>query len=649
MSKITASTSLNVGTELTINLGAKTFTLVAAGNLVAKDGVTFQALYTKFIKLWTSSTYNNYPFPFQALDAKSGQWVIGYDGVYYNGWAPADDTTRSYIRDAGWSEYNSSGVLQRQFVGVVSLGTINSSSGTTQPYYQKSSGGSATNFTYLAAVNEPVKVYEVSSFDTRTYFKTYLREYNYTYSESILGDTGETGTGAYKVNFLLSNLSDSKIQAADATVAANAPYTGVTATWLIGNGFTAASVGSLVANDVRQDGAGRWFKCTVGGTIDAAGVANYTLNGGSATLTSYSGERQIGTSYYAFNIIVDGNSTTKEKIYTKIQYLLRQNSDIDSASGGHTGKITASMMAFTGDTLVTTTGVYIDNYLVADKNNLQFTDVGGTVRSNPYAAQGTLSFDSTLTSGGTGKYRMYFTTNPSGNWGSTSAVTVNDASGNPITGTITGSSIAFTYDYDGNVQGGRTAATDAAVTIVSVNPGSSVPIYTTATLTRSSSIGINIVGTADLAYTATGIATTTFNGSTKVATLPTSTTTMSVLALWSRYVDWLTTTTNMGYATAMTLVGGQTIDAGAGTSIPKYVFLQNSWQIQPNLANHTLAVTSGVILVSGGGDPFKDSSTYTVRINYQQPVQAIGTGGNITSQDILDLRLTNLLVKDGLS
>lgn len=631
MAKITTSAGLNVGTELTINLAAKTFTLVAAGNLVAKDGVTFQALYTKFIKLWTDSTYNNYPFPFQALDAKSGQWVIGYDGVYYNGWAPADDTTRSYIRDAGWSEYNASGVLQRQFVGVVSLGTINSSTGTTQPYYQKSSGGSATDFTYKHAVNEPVKVYEVASFDTRTYFKTYLREYGYTYSESILSDTGETGTGAYKVNFLLSNNTDSKIQAADGSMG-SAPYNGVTATWLVGNGFTAASVGSLSVNDVRQDGVGRWFKCTGAGTINAAGVANYTNNGGTATLTAYSGERQIGSNYYAFNIIVNGNSTTKEKIYTKIQYLLRQNSDIDSASGGHTGKITQSLMAFTGDTLVTTAGVYIDSYLVADKNNLQFTDVGGTVRTNPYAAQGTLNFDSLLTSGGTGKFRMFFTTNPSGDWGTANAVTVKDASGNDIEGTISGGTINFTFDYDGNVQGGRTAGTDAAVTIVAVNPGSSTPIYVTATLTRSSSIGINLVGVADLAYTATGLSSISFNGSTKVVTLPGSTTTMSVLALWSRYVDWLTTTSNMKYAVAMTLVGGQTIDSSAGTYIPKYIFLQNGWQVQPNSANHTLAVTSGIILVSGGGDPFKDSTGYTVRINYQQPVQAIGVDGGVAAQ-----------------
>jgi len=45
-------------------------------------------------------------------------------------------------------------------------------------------------------------------------------------------------------------------------------------------------------------------------------------------------------------------------------------------------------------------------------------------------------------------------------------VVVNDNGGSPITGQITAGSIAFTFDYDGNVQGGRTAAVDAPVAII---------------------------------------------------------------------------------------------------------------------------------------------------------------------------------------
>ena len=122
MAKITDLDSLRVGTEITINTSAKTFTLVETGNLVAKDGVTLQALYSKFVELWLTDSYNKYPFPMYAIDAKSGQFIFGFDGSTYNGWKPANDTTRQMLRDGGWSEYDAAGTLNRQYVGIVSLG-----------------------------------------------------------------------------------------------------------------------------------------------------------------------------------------------------------------------------------------------------------------------------------------------------------------------------------------------------------------------------------------------------------------------------------------------------------------------------------------------------------------------------------------------
>jgi hypothetical protein len=103
-----------------------------------------QALYSKLVELWTTSTYNKFPFPMYAIDARSGQYIFGFDGATYNGWKPADDTTRNILRDAGWSEFSSAGSLARQYVGIVSLGDINTGA---QPYYVRASGGSAIDFT----------------------------------------------------------------------------------------------------------------------------------------------------------------------------------------------------------------------------------------------------------------------------------------------------------------------------------------------------------------------------------------------------------------------------------------------------------------------------------------------------------------------
>ena len=449
MAKITSRTQLNVGTELVINEGARTIQLVAAGNLVAKDGVTWQALYSKIQDLWATATYQDSPMPVYALDALSGQFMIGTDGATYSGWTFADDATRQKLRDGGWSEYSSGGVLQRQYVGIVGLGAVSSGA---QLYYQKVSGAAASNFTFTDQVNEGIQVYGDAAngnFDSRTYFKGYVREYAKKYRDSVLADTGKTATGAYLVNLLLSNEDDLKIQANDAAMS-GAPYSGIT-------------------------------------------VSYYTANQ----------SRTIGGVSRNFKIIINGNNATLEQIYTKVQYLLRQNTDINTSGtdGVKTGKIQSSLLSFVGDTLVTSQSVYIDNILSADSNRIEFYDDSNTLRTNPYTAAGTITFNAPLVGAGS-SFRLMFTAPPgAGNdYGESGAVTVNDASGTPITGTISASSIAFTYDYDGNTQGGFTAGTDRPVTLIGIRPGSGKFVVATGTLTRSKTIALSLVAEQDRVY-----------------------------------------------------------------------------------------------------------------------------------------------------
>lgn len=121
-----------------------------------------------------------------------------------------------------------------------------------------------------------------------------------------------------------------------------------------------------------------------------------------------------------------------------------------------------------------------------------------------------------------------------------------------------------------------------------------------------------------------------FDGPTKLATLTTGTTLMSVRDLWSRWVDWHAQGDNSKFLPMMENVGGNDIDLVAGTSIPIYGFLVNGWRVRPQAADHTLRVGDGVLLVAGGGDPFVNPvGSFAVRISYSQPVQAItvATGG----------------------
>lgn len=448
MAKITDLDLLDVGTELTIDTAAKTFTLNVAGQLVAKDGVTLQALYSKFVSLWLTDAYNKYQFPMYAIDAKSGQFIFGFDGSTYNGWKPANDTTRQMLRDGGWSEYSAAGVLNRQYVGIVSLGDVNTGA---QLYYQKAIGGAAENFTFTDEVNEGIQVFGDATngnFDNRTYFKSYVREQGKKFKDSVLADTGQTATGAYTVNMLLSNEDDLKITDADIEMT-NAPYSGI--------------------------------------TVEYFGVNQ---------------NRNIGGTPYPFRVIINGNNATAEEIYTKVQYLLRQASDIDSGAGTVVGRTADSLLSFVGDTLYTSTGVYIDNYNTNDINRLVFTDQNGVQRTEPYTAAGTLNFNSFLTAGGTGYYRMYFTTLPGANndYGEASAVTVDDAASADIAGTISAAAIPFSFAYDANVQGGRTAGTDAAVTVVAGNAGSAKPVVATYTITRAVGQNITLTAEQDRAY-----------------------------------------------------------------------------------------------------------------------------------------------------
>lgn len=121
----------------------------------------------------------------------------------------------------------------------------------------------------------------------------------------------------------------------------------------------------------------------------------------------------------------------------------------------------------------------------------------------------------------------------------------------------------------------------------------------------------------------------TFNGTTKEITITTSSE-LDVMDLWSRWLDWWLTSDNSKYEIAMEQVGGNDIDTIAGTKIPIYIYLKNGWKIRPREAHHTLAVTNGILLTDNGSDPFINTvGAYMVRVNYQQPVQAltVATGG----------------------
>ena len=158
----------------------------------------------------------------------------------------------------------------------------------------------------------------------------------------------------------------------------------------------------------------------------------------------------------------------------------------------------------------------------------------------------------------------------------------------------------------------------------------------------------------DLVYDGAASEAVTFSGSTKRIICDSGNTSLNVPYVYSKWVDWALIDNNLAYYHAFENQGGADIDISAGTAIPKYCYLVNSWRIRPQEADHTLTVSAGIILVDGGGDPFVNTlSAYVVRILYQQPVQAIAVstgsgGGGATAAEVWDYSARTLTSGGGL-
>ena len=384
-----------------------------------------------------------------------------------NSWNWHDSTTIELLRDGGWALKDTGGTSQEEYMNITSLGSFVDS--TDQAYYIQTASGIPNNFVYDDAVNEAVKIYGDATHgdvDYRAYFKPFLREYQKTYDEYDLLTEQVLSAVTYKKYALpLSNAADSvKITNNDTTVSGSAPYTEIT-------------------------------------------VKYYDAPQG----------RDIGGTTYYFDVIIDagaGKNNTLEQIYERIQYLLRQAYDInDHTTLAVRGNTAGVMLEFVGDTLYTQTaewvwnggaqsgGVFIDNIKDADVNRIYFKDNTGTNRSYPYIAAGELQFNDNLQGDSDARYWMYFDSTPSGSYGTASGILVEDSNDVVISGTVAAqASVSYSFDYDGNTQGGRTSGTDADVVVICIGLDSAQWVRTNYTIVSSKTNNISIVSPLERNY-----------------------------------------------------------------------------------------------------------------------------------------------------
>ena len=443
-----------------------------------------------------------------------------------------------------------------------------------------------------------------------------------TFSSSKLSAIGETIVTNGLFPFPLSNITDLKISVTDATITGGSPYTEIkiryfdqafskevdsqtnrdfgividvgTHSGVDGSYTSGLSVltsaeggipidatytgGTLTVHDGTPDGV----TYTISGTPTATTVTITTTFPGTDTNVSFTLQR-------ATPVVA-----TAEQIYAKVQYLMRQASDVDSTDQVVTGKTAVVLLGFEGDALKVGkllpsnpngggSGTIIQGFAANDTNRIGFFDNSGVERAYPFVAAGTITFSATIDDDpGPAKYWMFFeyvkrttvtdlalslasgdtasidsaganlptvvqnqyinilgATNPNNNgiWivtdatpttsqfdarrvsgatvanqtafsgtiddnpiNSPDAIVVNNNSGSPIQGTVGGATVNFDFDYDNNVQGGRTAATDAVIRVRTMGTSKAQPAGVLSTITRATGLAISVVAGLERNY-----------------------------------------------------------------------------------------------------------------------------------------------------
>lgn len=411
--------------NIRFNTTAKTIQLVAGGNLVAKDGVTGQCLFSAIkAAIKASPLLISVPLPVREMIHDESMELI-------NGWTFADAATVKMIRDCGVAYVNTSGVTTNEFACFVSLGELPAGAAdiATAIYYTQSSATDASTATFTHVntgttfgVNELVEIYRDTNgdgtpdFDYRAYCKLFLRPAGYTYDESSNADIGYPTLTYKKYNFPLTSVVDAGVTVDDAT--------------LDGVGYSSLAI--------------QWY----------------------ATAQSFS----LGTNGpYNTHVIIAGGSKTYDQIYSWVQRQLRKTSDIDAGAGNRTGKVTASLVFMDGSTLKTRYqpgigGVHISSPAASSYNNIKEYDDTNTLRSYPLSVSVEVEFDSYLQ----GDVDSYFWIFEAADYGTPGAIPLLDSLGAQMKGAATANtSFSFVHSSDVPVIGVALGKEDAKIAIAS--------------------------------------------------------------------------------------------------------------------------------------------------------------------------------------
>lgn len=407
-------------------------------------GVDLQALYSFIKEMWKSETdLIKYAFPMEAITAEQFE--------FKNGWrlTKAADTplvdSISYIRNGGWAERDINNTIQFEYMGVITLGNIESNH---RVYYAFDDDTAKTDFTYDGRVNEPVLVYTNGGANERSKVMTvFIRSApegtsgnvtGFTFDQATTTDIGVSTISTQVYRFPLAEGVDSNISLLDAEI--------------------------------------------TGGVFADMRIEYYASPGETITDT--------GTSF-TVGVVIDSNIDdgvtvpTLSQIYQWVQLRLRSASDINTSPGNevgvHYGLLADPLVEFVGATLKTVRqsdgdGVFIEGVGNDFRNNVEFISDAGVAQAYPFTVSVTLNFNDNLINDANAKYFLFYTNitevSPDAEFGTANAVLVtekddavspdpevtgflHDIDFTPTTGERTGTSNGsatsggFVFTYDG--------------------------------------------------------------------------------------------------------------------------------------------------------------------------------------------------------
>ena len=193
---------------------------------------------------------------------------------------------------------------------------------------------------------------------------------------------------------------------------------------------------------------------------------------------------------------------------------------------------------------------------------------------------------------------------------------------------IAGTTFEYPYTWTG---------TDSTGNYALIWKDDKFPIKFTGITLGNTSVDVPISQADDLVYAAGSTDNVTIDFANELIIMDTGATEFSVPGVYSIWKDTIRLSNNAQYQFAYSIVGGNLISGAK--SIPYYTFQANGWKVRPDEADHTLSVVDGILVGESGADPFVDTlGAYTVRILFEQPVQAIavstGGGGGASAADI---------------